>query len=51
MKKQKKLSLAKRTISNLEVSEMSKHAGGVAGMPQGAFMKGPPFTKKCRPSW
>jgi len=47
MKKQtKKLSLTKRTISNLEVKEMSKHLGGVAGVVPGAKMKGPKFTNR-----
>ena len=54
MKKQiKKLNLAKRTISNLETSELSKHVGG--GNTQGntcvVTEKCPPWTKKCRPSW
>jgi len=54
MKKQiKKLNLAKRTISNLESTELSKRVGG--GNTQGntcvVTEKCPPFTKKCRPSW
>ena len=49
MKKQtKKLNLTKRTISNLEVKEMSKHLGGLVGVPQGALMKGPKFTQHRR---
>ena len=51
-KKIKKLNLNKRTISNLEASEMSKHLGGANTNGQGCDpAKYPPFTKKCRPSW
>ena len=43
------LSLTKRTISNLEVSELSKQLGGVnANLPHGALMKGAPFTRNRR---
>ena len=45
-KKTNKLNLAKRTISNLEVKEMSKHLGGVAGAAPGALVKGPRFTQR-----
>ncbi len=49
MKKQiKKLDLKKRTISNLEASEMSKRVGGgTNGNNCNTNPHGPPFTKKC----
>jgi hypothetical protein len=43
------LSLTKRTISNMEVSELSKQLGGVnANLHHGALMKGAPFTRNRR---
>jgi|GEM_PF-6093767 len=55
MKKQiKKLNLNKRTISNLEASEMGRRMGGAATNGQNCAeptTNCPPFTKKCRPSW
>jgi natural product precursor len=53
-KKIKKLNLSKRTISNLEASEMSKYLGGANTNNQNCqspTTNCPPFTKKCRPSW
>ena len=42
------LTLTKRTISNLDVSEMSKQLGGQNyNLPHGALMKGRPFTRRC----
>ena len=50
-KKIKKLNLIKKTISNLEASEMSKHVGGANTNGQNCNSPtahcGPPFTKKC----
>jgi natural product precursor len=53
MKKQiKKLNLSKQTISNLAASEMSRRIGGAQTNGGGCdTVNGPPFTKKCRPSW
>ena len=42
------LTLTKRTISNLDVSEMSKQLGGLnVNVPHGALMKTRPFTRRC----
>ena len=40
-----KINLNKRTISNLDVSEMSKHLGGLNAR---VVEKGPPLTKRCQ---
>ena len=51
--KKQGLSLSKKTIANLEISEMSKHIGGGNTQANTCVVteKCPPFTKKCRPSW
>ena len=43
------LNLAKRTITNLEASEMSNYLGGInANVKNGHQMKVRPFTKRCQ---